>query len=108
MRAKQYFIIDAACAAIAYALHQVQDKQRVAIAIFDLFNYLGAEFLLHLDPAAMATHILLQHLGPKCCCQGKVHTMIPSHVAFTDCHPPPSESDLMVQSGLGQRSLEPA
>ena len=25
VRAKQYFIIDAACAAIAYALHQVQD-----------------------------------------------------------------------------------
>ena len=62
-----------------------------------IWYVLGTQFLLHSDPPAMATHLLLQHLGPKCCRQGKVIC----DTIQCRLHWLPSESHLLVQSRLG-------
>ena len=74
--------------------------------ILSWWSFLGPQFLFHPDPSAVATHLLLQHLGPKCSRQGKVNSDY--ILSRLHCVHSPTEGDLLVQSRLGQRPLEPA
>lgn len=67
VRARVYFLIDAACAALAFSLH------RVSILLLTTLTKrlsLGSVFLSSAYTPAVATHLLLQYMGRQWSCQG--------------------------------------
>ena len=89
VRARVYFLIDAACAALAFSLH------RVSILLTTTLTKrlsLGSVFLPPAYTPAVAAHLLLQYMGRQWSCQGlQYFIMINYGVA-------PPESHIMVKS----------
>ena len=61
VKAKVYFLIDAACAALAFSFHRVSTRTRRSQLIITSCS--GPIFLPHSHPPAVATYFLLLYLG---------------------------------------------